>query len=221
MDVASLHNIEIAPQRSQRQRTMPKRFEDVIVLESTGSRETATTNDDYKISLYFPVLDAMISELRSRFEDKNVQIMRAIQCRNPNSTHFLDVDSLAPLIESYNLSKDSLSAECLIAKRTLNGKNIPSISDVQKEIFPLHVAFPVLTKVLQIALTIVVTTVECERSLSCLKCTKCYLLSSMSEQQLIDLAVLSIEQELSKDISLDEVVKKFAGEDNNRRIQLF
>ena len=36
--------------------------------------------------------------------------------------HFLDVDSLAPLIESH--SNDSLSAECLIAKRTLNGKSI-------------------------------------------------------------------------------------------------
>ena len=29
------------------------------------------------------------------------------------SMHFLDVDSLAPLIESYNLSADSLSAECI------------------------------------------------------------------------------------------------------------
>ena len=216
VDVASLHNIEIAPLRSQRQRTMPKRFEDVIVLESTGSRET----DDYKISLYFPVLDAMISEPCSRFEDKNVQIMRAIQCCNPNSMHFLDVDSLAPLIEIYNLSKDSLSAECLIAKRTLNGKDICSISDVLKEIFPLNIAFPALTKVLQIALTIVVTTAECERSFSCLKRTKSYLRSNMSEQRLIDLAVLSIEQDLSKDLSLDEVVKKFAAEDNNRRIQL-
>ena len=216
VDVASLHNIEIAPLRSQRQRKMPKRFEDVIVLESTGSRET----DDYKISLYFPVLDAMISELCSRFEDKNVQIMRAIQCCNPNSMHFLDVDSLAPLIEIYNLSKDSLSAECLIAKRTLNGKDICSISDVLKEIFPLNIAFPALTKVLQIALTIVVTTAECERSFSCLKRTKSYLRSNMSEQRLIDLAVLSIEQDLSKDLSLDEIVKKFAAEDNNRRIQL-
>ena len=216
VDVASLHNIEIAPLRSQRQRKMPKRFEDVIILESTGSRET----DDYKISLYFPVLDAMISELCSRFEDKNVQIMRAIQCCNPNSMHFLDVDSLAPLIEIYNLSKDSLSAECLIAKRTLNGKDICSISDVLKEIFPLNIAFPALTKVLQIALTIVVTTAECERSFSCLKRTKSYLRSNMSEQRLIDLAVLSIEQDLSKDLSLDEVVKKFAAEDNNRRIQL-
>ena len=134
--------------------------------------------------------------------------------------HFLDVDFLTPLIEAYNLSKDSLSAECLIAKRTLSGKDVCSISDVLKEIIPLTIAFPTVTKVLQIALTIVVTTAECERSFSCLKCTKSYLRSSMSEQRLIDLAVLSIEQKLSKDLSLDEVVNKFAGEDNNRRIRL-
>ena len=36
MDVASLHNIEIASQWSQSQRTMPKRFEDVIVWNQQG-----------------------------------------------------------------------------------------------------------------------------------------------------------------------------------------
>ena len=44
--VASLHSIEIAPlrnTRSQCQRTIPKRFEDIIILESTGSRELAAT----------------------------------------------------------------------------------------------------------------------------------------------------------------------------------
>ena len=102
VDVASLHNIEVAPLQNTRShctRRMPKKFDDVVILECTGSREMATTNDDYKISLYFPVLDAVITELHSRFEDKNVQIMRAIQCCNPNSTHFLDVNFLAPLIE--------------------------------------------------------------------------------------------------------------------------
>ena len=44
-DVISLHNIEISPLRFQRPRTMPKRFEDVIVLESTGPRETTTNYD--------------------------------------------------------------------------------------------------------------------------------------------------------------------------------
>ena len=37
----------------------------------------------------------------------------------------------------------------------------------------------------------------------------------MSEQRLVDLAVLSIERELSKKLSLDEVVDKFAAQDKN------
>ena len=74
--MASLPNIEISPlsnTRSQHQRAMPKRFEDVMVLESTGSRETAATSEDFKISLYFPILNAMISELHGRFDNKNVE----------------------------------------------------------------------------------------------------------------------------------------------------
>ena len=67
MDVASLHSIKKASQWSQCQRTMTKKFEDIIVLESTEFREVATTkfNDVYKISLYYLVLVAMISELHS------------------------------------------------------------------------------------------------------------------------------------------------------------
>ena len=88
----------------------------------------------------------MISELQSRFEDKNVQITRLIECCNPNSTQFIDVDFLTPLIKAYNLSKNLLLAECLIAKCTLHGKDVCTIGDVLKEIIPLKIAFPALRK---------------------------------------------------------------------------
>ena len=42
----------------------------------------------------------------------------------------------------------------------------------------------------------------------------------MSEQRLVDLAVLSIEKELSQKLSLDEVVDNFAAQDKNRKIML-
>ena len=42
----------------------------------------------------------------------------------------------------------------------------------------------------------------------------------MSEQRLIDLAVFSIEKELSQDLLLDEIVDMFAAEDKNRKIML-
>ena len=103
--------------------------------------------------------------------------------------------------------------ECVIAKCTLKDKNITTINDVLSEIVPLKEAFPVLVKLLQIVLIVVVSTAECERSFSSLRRTKTYLRSTMSEQCLVDLAVLSIEKELSKNLSLDEVIDKFSAQD--------
>ena len=146
--------------------------------------------------------------------------MRAFQCCVPESPHFLEIDHLLPAVAFYKLNKDSLSMECVIAKRTLKDKDVTTINDVLLEIVPLREVFPVLVKLSQIALTIVVSTAECERSFSTLKCTKTYLRSTMSEQRLVDLAVLSIEKELSQNLSLDEVVDSFAAQDKNRKIML-
>ena len=138
----------------------------------------------------------MISELQKRFDSKNLELMKAFQCCVPESSHFLEIEHLLPAVAVYQLNKDSLFMECVIAKHTLKDKDITTITDVLSEIVPLLEAFPALVKLLQIALTIVVSTAEHERSFSTFKRTKTYLRSTMSEQRLVDLAVLSIEKEL-------------------------
>ena len=50
--------------------------------------------------------------------------------------------------------------ECIFAKRTLQGN---SINDVLREVYPIKSAFPTLLKLLQIALTIAVSTAVCEQ----------------------------------------------------------
>ena len=189
-------------------------------MESTGTRSIVTSGEDYKVTLYFPILDAIIKEFNNRFENKNLELMKAIQSCHPESPHFLEINHLIPLVTLYKLNKESLTTECIIAKRTLQNKEISTINDVLSEVLPLREAFPELLKLLQISLTIAVSTAECERSFSCLKRIKHYLRSTMSEQRLVDLAVLSIEKELSQDLSLDEIVDKFAAEDKNRKIML-
>ena len=59
-------------------------------------------------------------------------------------------------------------------------------------------------------MTISVSSAECERSFSALKRIKSYLRTSMSEQCLTNLAVLSIKRDLSNDLNLDNVVDEFA-----------
>ena len=73
-------------------------------------------------------------------------------------------------------------------------------------------------KLLRTALTIAVNTAQCGRAFSTLKRVKSYLRSTMNEQRLSDLAILSIERELSSNVSL---VTEFSGVDGNRRILLY
>ena len=91
------------------------------------------------------------------------------------------------------------------------------ISDVLLELQPLQDAFPTLMKLLQIALTICVSSAQCERCFSALKCIKSYLRSTMTESRL---ASLSIEHSVSCQLSLEAVVDKFAASNRNRRISV-
>ena len=92
------------------------------------------------------------------------------------------------------------------------------ISDVVTELVPLKEAFPCLIELLQISMTISVSTAKCKRSFSTLKRIKSYLRSTMSEKRLNDMAILSIEHDLSQKFDLEAVVTEFAK--SNKRIAL-
>ena len=124
-----------------------------------------------------------------------------MQACNPNSSSFLKSECLNPLTEMYNLDKESIKIKSILARRVLVVKDLNSLSDVLISLGPLEDAFPNIFHLLHIALTICVTTAQCQRSFSSLKRIKTYLRSTMSEQRLLDLAVLSIELKISKSIT--------------------
>ena len=92
--------------------------------------------------------------------------------------------------------------------------------DVYRHLLPLQAAFPTLVKLYQIALTLAVSTAQCERTFSALKRIKTYLRTTMSEQRLSDISLLSIEKDLSKKINFEDVIDKFESGDKNRSIIL-
>ena len=72
-----------------------------------------------------------------------------------------------------------------------------------------------IVKLIQITLTIAVSTSHYERSFSALKRIK----TTMTQDRLVDLAILSLEKEISN-FSLDNVIDQFSSYDKNRRIVL-
>ena len=134
------------------------------------------------------------------------------------ANNFLVPNLLLPLVEIFGLDKEMVELEAKLAKRTLENKDIRNMHGVYLNLLSLRDAFPELLRLLRISMTIAISTASCERSFSSLKRIKSYLRSTMGEQRLTDLAIISIERELSSSISLDEAVDIFSQTD--RRIAL-
>ena len=69
-------------------------------------------------------------------------------------------------------------------------------------------------------LTIPVATASAEKSFSKLKLIKIYLKSTMSQERLSALSVLSIDAEIGASVSYDTILKRFS-EAKSRKVRLF
>ena len=70
--------------------------------------------------------------------------------------------------------------------------------------------FPNVYVALRILLTLPVTAASAERSFSKLKIVKNYLRSQISQDRLVGLATISIENQIANDLDIDDLVKDFA-----------
>lgn len=71
---------------------------------------------------------------------------------------------------------------------------------------------------LNIFLTIPISSATCERSFSCMRRIKTYIRSTMTQTRFSDLAILNIERELSNKINNDDILREFSSK--YRHIQL-
>ena len=83
----------------------------------------------------------------------------------------------------YSLDERALETELPLVKHTLAKKSLQNISDALFELAPFIAAFPTSLVLLQIAITISISTAKCEKSFSAIKQIKTYLRNSMSEQR--------------------------------------
>ena len=170
----------------------------------------------YRISIYNATLDQVIGEMNRRFSVESRSLMTAASACSPRSPSFLSCKVMEPLVEHYHLNHEMVSFQAEAAARFLQKKEVKSLCEVVNHLLPVKEAFIDLLKVLQITLTLGVSTASCERSFSCLKRLKTHLRATIGQERLNSLALLAIE----RDLDLEEAVDRFAAADKNRRIKL-
>lgn len=212
-DIAETLNVE--PSFKLKRRRLTKRQ---FQCESLDNYEP-TLEEEFKRDFFYRLIDTSITSIQSRFEQLEA---------HKNTWGFL-----------YNISDlpehDTLVKHCMDLHNTLKNEDQNDINGIDlcvelehiKTILPKDVSspkavleymlqsntsdlFPNIWISLKILLTISVTVASGERSFTKLKLIKTYLRSTLGNEKLTSLAILSIENEIAQRMDFSEIIKNFA-----------
>lgn len=166
----------------------------------------------------FLSLDRVIQEITTRFEQLHVLAEKYAFLTPSNllneqydcqlNHHHNDINAEEFLTERKRLQRFISVAASQDETETWNDGPLELLQFILK--YRLENSVPNIVILLRIFLTIAVSVAGCERSFSKLKLIKNYLRSTMSTLRLRNLAILSIEQQLSNEIDFDGVIDDFA-----------
>ncbi len=199
-------------------------------LLSGDSRENLvvlTGRDKLKIEVYFAALDKVQIELRKR-QAAYETVFKRFHFLVNIGTNSLNDDELRKKAEEFQKLyeddiEDSFPIECLNfriflknAKYTEGFKN-PDFSKFLK-MNNLEDAFANISVAFRIFLSLAVTNCSSERSFSYLKRLKSYVRSSLIEEKLNSLALLTIESDLTNLLQFDDIIDNFAAIRSRKKI---
>jgi hypothetical protein len=185
---------------------MPKTLDSCFVMSSLGQRSVESAqmggaNEcEYLRRTYFEIIDRMTDEIGRRFIH-NDPVLQSCDTLQPGSNAFMKFDAMLPLVELYSyldFDVERLNSEVAVAGDMMAKMKVESATEIVTCIADMVIAFPNLFKFCQLVLTLPVSSASAERSFSTLKRVKTYLRSSMTDNRLNHLCLLSSERELSQ-----------------------
>ena len=170
-----------------------------------------------KVEFFNEVLDCMIQQIDERFSQETQYLLQCFCILQPeklmdrNSQH---VEKLNHLGTFYRLDVASLQTQYTLFMEARRDRleKCKSISDVLNlmKVTGLHRVYAELYELYRIFVTLPVTTASCERSFSKLTIVKNKLRSTMSQDRLQSLLILSVESDLTDKVPFEPVVERFA-----------
>jgi len=209
-ELCAIYDVQVE-RRLKKKKKMPGEATDDVGL--TAEKEMLRVTKSMLDKIYTEMNNRFISlkELDSRFgfllnikelmTPKNASILKT-KCIHMGSFYNTDLDGL----ELFNEVMD-----CQTLLKTRADIELSTSEDLLRFIVQYgDDVFPNLRVGLQILLTVATSIASCERSFSKLKLIMTYLRSSMGQDRLSALALLSVEQEALDSINFEEIIDKFA-----------
>ena len=183
--------------------------------------------DRFRVSVYYRLIDTVTSQLSRRFTAMN-EVIDSFSILFPANLVAADEDAIRTAAEdlqkrySCDLT-EGFPIQLLTFVASLKSE-IVKLSTVQQlarlltvEYAAMSTAFPDVVTALKLFLTLPVTVASAERSFSKLRLIKSYLRSTMNQDRLRSLALLSIEAQSAESLETDQIIDDFANAKARRK----
>ena len=190
-----------------------------------------TQEHHYRVDTFLAALDAIITEMDHRFNEVSSEILVCFSCLDPkDSFSKFDVEKIARLTEIYDQDfstidrsniRDQLETFILHMRRVDLFKDCQDFSSLAMKMVEheRHIAFPLVYRLIELALLLPVATASVERAFSAMNIIKTDLRNRMADEWLNDLLLCYIEKEIFRSIDAKEIKNIFQAT-KNRRIDL-
>ena len=185
-----------------------KRHQALMGENSDGNVVHTDIKSFHRVTNFFPALDMIVSELKSRFSENEQDILCALEAVVFDEN--VDESAFSTVSQFYLLDQDLLQAEHKLYchfKASLAQNS--SSAEVFKKLWSSDVLtmMPEVAKAIHIYTVIPATSCTAERSFSGLRRLKTYLRSTIGQSRLSSLALLHIEREYTNKVLAEDMDK--------------
>ena len=194
-------DVEYEFSKKHRSRKLPKRID-----ENTGNATTLLFNQHYKREM-FKVVDRLVSDIDD-INEYFSNIVLPVTVLLPNKISKCtkqQVNNLCATFPNDLKDSDGLSAEIEMVGNYIEKSGARNLREAAKCLHGKRHFYPSLAKAYQLALTIPESVVSNERSFSKLRLIKNYLRSTVKEDRLDGLMILSCASDILDSLDLDKI----------------
>jgi hypothetical protein len=196
-----------------------------------GGKNNITQDHYFRVDIFYATIDSITTEFDHRFNEVSTELLTCFACLDPRESFSkFDVNKLAHLTKIYlddfslddrEAIKYQLATFIIHVRRLEEFRVCHDFASLAIKMVELkrHIVFPLVYRLIELAMLLLVATASVERAFSAIKIIKTELRNKISDGWLNDLMVVYIEREIFKGIDLESIKKAFQKK-KDRNMQL-